>query len=79
MFLCCMHDCTIYFIYYLAVSCGRPELLANGTIVGSSFNSNDVITYRCNDGFGLSGPPQRTCLISGEWSGISPKCLCKNS
>ncbi|XP_065668355.1 sushi, von Willebrand factor type A, EGF and pentraxin domain-containing protein 1 isoform X2 [Hydra vulgaris] len=57
------------------VSCGRPEALDNGTVTGSSFKIGDVITYKCNEGFGLSGPFQRTCLLSGEWSGISPKCL----
>ena len=34
----------------------------------------DVVTYSCDDGFGLRGDRQRTCGTDGEWSGSEPTC-----
>lgn len=60
------------------VSCGRPNPIQNGAVTGSSFKYNAQIKYSCNTGYGLSGPPVRTCQLNGEWSGIAPTCLCKS-
>lgn len=57
------------------VSCGRPNPIQNGAVTGSSFKYNAQIKYSCNTGYGLSGPPVRTCQLNGEWSGIAPTCL----
>ncbi|CAH1774655.1 unnamed protein product [Owenia fusiformis] len=40
----------------------------NGLVIGS------IATYTCFYGYTLDGLEQRTCLPSGEWSGLAPFC-----
>jgi len=63
---------------FTALTCGAPNPLQNGIIVGSQHNYKDQITYSCNKGYGLSGNSVRTCQLNSQWSGIEPSCLRKS-
>ena len=57
------------------VDCGRLSDPANGnvtTLDGTTFES--LAEYRCNKGYVLTYPASRTCLSSGLWSGMAPRC-----
>ena len=43
-------------------------MIVQGRSVGS------VARYVCNSGFSLEGQESRTCLPSGDWSGVEPTC-----
>ncbi|GBN01312.1 CUB and sushi domain-containing protein 1 [Araneus ventricosus] len=59
------------------VDCESPSAIANG----QGFLSNGTTTYlsmvqyRCLPDFQMVGEPIRTCLATGEWSGLEPKCV----
>lgn len=73
---------------FLAVYCSYPGNLENGRVmlVGSlglheyrpyvkNVVTNRQLTYECNKGFLLKGPPGSTCL-NGEWQPSElPKCV----
>ncbi|XP_062498981.1 E-selectin-like [Corticium candelabrum] len=47
----------------------------NGYLSSAHFMYNESVTYSCNSGYYLNnGNETRTCLISGQWSGIAPLC-----
>ena len=60
--------------------CNELEAIANGTISyapdnqGSEYNLGTVATYSCDDVFMLIGSPERTCVSSGNFSGMPPVC-----
>ncbi|XP_069489360.1 C4b-binding protein alpha chain-like isoform X3 [Ambystoma mexicanum] len=57
------------------VTCGNPPDLVDGTHTGRSpYQQRDSVTYRCNSGYTLSGPPSINCQIDGTWSGPTPTC-----
>ena len=60
--------------YCEKVSCGTPPTLDNGYIVGNDWYFEDVIEYRCNQGFTLDGTNRRVCLSIGRWGGADPSC-----
>lgn len=35
---------------------------------------DDVVTWICDEGFQIEGPGNSTCLLSGEWSVMAPRC-----
>ncbi|XP_076046526.1 sushi, von Willebrand factor type A, EGF and pentraxin domain-containing protein 1-like [Oratosquilla oratoria] len=55
-------------------SCGFPELLMNGNMVGNSYYYGDKMTYSCNPGFKMHGPSNRYCGEDGQWEGEMPTC-----
>ena len=61
-------------MFLSVIDCGDPGIPANGhrSVTGSSIFSSEV-SYTCDDGFVLSGPPSRVCNESG-WSGVLPSC-----
>ena len=60
--------------------CNELEAIANGTISyapdnqGSEYDLGTVATYSCDDVFMLIGSPERTCVSSGNFSGMPPVC-----
>ena len=56
------------------VSCGPPRPVEFGTVLGEDFFFNDTVSYECQLGYTLAGPPERTCLYTGEWAGEEPYC-----
>lgn len=60
---------------FIGVSCGQLTDPGNGrvdTSAGTSFE--DTATYRCDAGFMLRGPANRTCQADREWNGSEPTC-----
>ena len=60
--------------FLIVINCGNPGLVSNSTRTGSDFTIGGTVNYECDTGFNLTGPRNRTCLGSGEWSGESPTC-----
>uniref|UniRef100_A0A8C2AYQ9 Sushi, von Willebrand factor type A, EGF and pentraxin domain-containing protein 1 n=1 Tax=Cyprinus carpio TaxID=7962 RepID=A0A8C2AYQ9_CYPCA len=59
------------------ISCPSPPRLANGfiqvnTILKNSYVYSSRVTYACNDGFRLTGKPDRICMANKQWSNNSP-------
>ncbi|XP_060582617.1 sushi, von Willebrand factor type A, EGF and pentraxin domain-containing protein 1-like, partial [Ruditapes philippinarum] len=55
---------------------GCPDLpkITNGLASETGSGVGSIVTYRCNDGYRLQGPGQRTCEKDGSWSGSDPYC-----
>ncbi|UYV72656.1 hypothetical protein LAZ67_10000230 [Cordylochernes scorpioides] len=57
------------------VDCGNPTVIANGRgFMANGTTYQSVVTYQCLPDFQLIGDSIRTCLITGKWSGLEPKC-----
>ena len=59
-----------------AVKCDVPTIPKNGSIITpkTTFEYNDIIKFKCKDGFKLVGSEALQCLSSGKWFGHQPKC-----
>ena len=58
------------------IDCGEPYTVENSRmfLVNESTLLGSVVEYLCVPGYTREGPFQRTCEISGYWSGQDPKC-----
>uniref|UniRef100_A0A8C7PS29 Sushi, von Willebrand factor type A, EGF and pentraxin domain-containing protein 1 n=1 Tax=Oncorhynchus mykiss TaxID=8022 RepID=A0A8C7PS29_ONCMY len=58
------------------VSCPSPPSLENGFIQNEGhFTFNSKVTYACDDGYRLTGHPERVCQANRQWSnGDPPVC-----
>ena len=65
------HMCMLNFV---AVDCGSLSDPANGYVALSGTTIESLAKYRCNSGYILSYPAERTCLSSGLWSATAPRC-----
>ena len=52
----------------LAVDCGPPQPLRNGTLSGNSTVYPNIVTLACDVGFTLRGTPLLKCQANGTWS-----------
>nr|XP_058966491.1 CUB and sushi domain-containing protein 1-like [Pocillopora verrucosa] len=55
-------------------SCGRPNDIPNGKIIGYVFSFKEKIRYECNEGYNLKGPSYRTCQANEKWGDKDPIC-----
>jgi CUB/sushi domain-containing protein len=55
-------------------SCGHPGTLEYGVITGNDFTYGKVVSFKCNNGFLLTGSSARTCQTNGIWTGTQPTC-----
>ena len=62
------------FHYYLAVDCGKPRPLQNGSIIGKETKYPNIVYHRCNEGFLLRGPSAIKCQTNGTWSTTPSFC-----
>ena len=53
--------------------CQMP-ILSNGKIVLLNNTIGAIATYKCFDGFTLTGPQITQCLSTGQWSSLRPQC-----
>ena len=59
------------------VDCGSPPSISDGTSGRpSSTTFGGTVTYRCNNGYILSGSATVSCLASGSWDS-TPECTGK--
>ncbi|KAG8455052.1 hypothetical protein GDO86_001318 [Hymenochirus boettgeri] len=57
------------------ISCGAPEPLENGIMLGVGHLFGNEIHYSCNPGFELQGPSRRICHLDKLWLPSPPKCI----
>ena len=61
----------------IAIDCGEPPDIPNGTRIFSSTTVNSTAIYECNYGFEISdGSEMIICDISGNWNDV-PSCQSK--
>ena len=56
------------------VSCGRPDSVENGGIVGSVFFVGNQVNVICNSGYQLNGSAELVCTENGEWFPVTSSC-----
>ncbi|XP_065918054.1 uncharacterized protein [Dysidea avara] len=56
------------------IDCGDPGAPSDGDVIFTTTYVDDIATYECNPGFELFGVTQRTCQMSGLWTGTVPEC-----
>ncbi|XP_023930780.1 fibrillin-1-like [Lingula anatina] len=63
-----------------ALQCPQPRIL-NGAyfyVAGANkdvYTAGDRVSYTCDDGYEITGASLSTCLETGEWDPVVPKCL----
>ncbi|XP_043385087.1 kremen protein 1 isoform X7 [Chelonia mydas] len=57
------------------VSCGWLDHPTNGKKEGTNYLLNSTIRFSCNQGYRLAGSEERTCQLTGVWSGGTTSCL----
>ena len=59
-----------------AVNCGDPGTPSHGSREPDPVITelSNVVRYSCDEGYELLGSQERTCQVSGEWSGALPTC-----
>ncbi|EMP37206.1 Sushi domain-containing protein 2 [Chelonia mydas] len=62
-------------ISYVVVSCGWLDHPTNGKKEGTNYLLNSTIRFSCNQGYRLAGSEERTCQLTGVWSGGTTSCL----
>ena len=68
------HNLTPTIFLHSAIDCGPLPAPDDGSVSITSTRVDATATYRCNNGFVLTGASIRTCLLSGQWSGQAPTC-----
>ena len=61
------------------IDCGDPGEPVNGNTIFTTTFVDDIATFECDPGFELFGDSQRTCQMSGSWTGAVPECRRKNN
>lgn len=59
----------------LVISCGWLEHPTNGRKNDTNYLLGSTINFTCNAGYELTGSEERTCQVSGAWSGDTPQCI----
>ena len=56
-------------------TCFPPFVPANTQLIGTDFSFGSSISYKCDEGYRITGNTERQCQADGSWSGSSPTCL----
>ncbi|KAM6340319.1 sushi domain-containing protein 2 [Alca torda] len=59
------------------ISCGWLGHPTNGTKNGTNYLLGSTITFTCDKGYELTGAKERTCQVTGTWSGETPSCVAR--
>ena len=69
------HTFTHYIsIILTAVDCGNLTNPTTGQVSTAGTTFGQTATYSCDAGYNLMGSTQRTCQVTGVWSGSAPTC-----
>jgi len=72
----CMKDGTWFgSMDCVRVECPEPPRPQHGTVNCAGTTLEKSCTFGCKKGWNLSGSPIRTCMQSGTWNGVQPKCV----
>ncbi|XP_072445526.1 complement factor B-like [Chiloscyllium punctatum] len=58
--------------------CSNPGIPFGGRKEGTNYGILSTVRYKCGT-YILRGSPQRTCLETGQWSGVQPRCESKDA
>ena len=61
------------------VDCSTPKQPNHGTVNYDGTGYNMVVSYKCDEGYSLTGPSARVCQFNGNWSGEEPFCERKHT
>lgn len=56
------------------ISCGEPDPVENGRLIGRDYTLNNVVRYACSAGFNMEGAKERVCRETGKWTPDAPVC-----
>ncbi|XP_072325394.1 complement factor B-like isoform X1 [Scyliorhinus torazame] len=58
------------------MTCLAPSNFEFGSFdpIKNVYKVNDLVRFRCFDGYQMIGPATRTCLPNGQWTGKLPRC-----
>lgn len=60
------------------MACVKPPDLEFGVpLIEKLYQPNELIMYRCDNGYILQGPKRRRCQKDGSWTGRQPSCVSK--
>ncbi|XP_025055727.1 sushi domain-containing protein 2-like [Alligator sinensis] len=59
----------------LVVSCGWLDHPTKGRKEGTNYLMGSTIRFSCDQGYSLAGSEERTCQLTGAWSGNAASCL----
>lgn len=69
-------DRSIFVEFFLPADCGPPLVPVNGIVLAYTRTTvGHKITYRCNQGYSMSGQSVASCLVSGFWNILPPICI----
>ncbi|XP_025049397.1 sushi domain-containing protein 2-like [Alligator sinensis] len=57
------------------VSCGWLDHPTKGRKEGTNYLMGSTIRFSCDQGYSLAGSEERTCQLTGAWSGNAASCL----
>ena len=63
-----------FVLFPLAVDCGSPQPLRNGTLSGNNTVYPNIVKLACDVGFTLRGTPVLKCQANGTWSRTDGFC-----
>lgn len=56
------------------ISCGKPDPIEFGSVIGRDFTLNNIVRYTCDNGYELIGSEDRMCRETGKWQSNAPTC-----
>ncbi|XP_052776199.1 sushi, von Willebrand factor type A, EGF and pentraxin domain-containing protein 1-like isoform X1 [Mya arenaria] len=56
------------------ISCGKPDDIDFGQIIGRDYTLNNIIRYVCSEGYEPIGAEERVCRETGKWQNDPPVC-----
>ena len=57
------------------ISCGKPPVIANGILTGTSYLFKDEVVYECINGYEHTGDNTLICSANSQWVGTGSECL----
>lgn len=69
----------MYNVYITAVMCEENFDLQNGIVINGDgpFSVNDMVEFKCNEGFELDGATVIVCQNDATFSDMAPECIGK--
>ncbi len=56
-------------------ACFDPGNIMNGTRLGMDYKLGSTVTYQCDSGYTITGPPTLTCIMGADGKPVWDKAL----